>query len=235
MSFYKDLNHYYDQIFPLNEVALDFILENIKEGDSILDIGAGTGNMAIALAERGYKVTASEPEETMAQAIMDKAKVKGLPVSVHTKPMEQINDFAETFDQIVCMGNTLPHLPNMAAVTEFLQKCYEKLNDGGKLLIQQVNYDKVLSSEDFSFPVIEKEDFTFTRIYEKRDEHILFTTRLTVKGETTENTIPLYPITSEKLKASLAKAGFKSIRLFGNFKKAEHTILAPALVVVAEK
>lgn len=235
MPFYYDLSSYYDQIFPLNQTAKTFISQYFHKGNSVLDMGAGTGNMAIALAENGLNVTASEPEETMAESIKKKAKSKGLLLSVHTKAMEEINKFQENFDGILCIGNTLPHISDLEGVGNFLQKCYIKLNPNGIIILQQVNYDRVLSKNDYSFPAIEKNDFTFTRHYEKKDEHLLFTSRLTINGETTENTIPLYPITSQQLISILKKIGFQMIDVYGNFKGESHSNESPALVIVARK
>jgi glycine/sarcosine N-methyltransferase len=235
MSFYQDLTNYYDRIFPLNSVALSFISQYVHEGDSVLDMGAGTGNMAIALAEKGLQVTASEPEETMAASIQTKSAEKGLSLSVETRSMEQIGEFEGSFKAIICIGNTLPHLPNEDAVMNFLRQCSMKLKQDGVLIIQQVNFDKVLANENFAFPIIEKEDFIFTRHYQKEGDHILFTSKLTVNGKTTENTIPLYPLQSHQLTALLTEAGFQSVEQFGNFKGERYSIDSPALIVTAKQ
>jgi glycine/sarcosine N-methyltransferase len=198
-------------------------------------MGAGTGTTAIALAEKGLKVIASEPEETMAETIRKKAKSKGLTLSVYTKSMDEIDEFQEQFDGILCIGNTLPHLSDLDAVESYLRKCYFQLEANGILILQQVNYDKVLSKSDFTFPVIEKGDFTFTREYEKRDEHILFTSRLSCNGETTENTIPLFPITSQQLVPLLKEVGFQAVNVYGNFQSEKHSTESPALITVARK
>jgi glycine/sarcosine N-methyltransferase len=235
MSFYHDLTAYYDQIFPLNQTAFSFISEHFNQGSTILDMGAGTGNMAIALAEKDLKITASEPEDTMEQSIQKKANSKGVSLSVYTKSMEEIAKIQGDFDGILCIGNTLPHLSDIKAIEAFLRECYLKLNPNGLLILQQVNYDKVLSNDNFSFPVIEKEDFTFTRHYEKSSEHILFTTRLTLNEETIENTLPLYPVTSQQLISSLKNVGFGVVDVYGNFKGESHSTESPALVIVARK
>ena len=99
-------------------------------------MGAGTGNMAIALAEKGLHVTASEPEETMAESIRHKSELKELSVNVHTKSMEKIGEFQGSFDGIVCIGNTLPHLPSIEAVEEFFLQCNRKLKKDGVLNVR---------------------------------------------------------------------------------------------------
>ena len=76
MSFYQSFASYYDRIFPLNQTALSFVSNYFQPGESILDMGAGTGNMAIALADKEIEVTASEPDETMAESIRSKTDMK---------------------------------------------------------------------------------------------------------------------------------------------------------------
>lgn len=46
-----------------------------------LDLGTGPGTQAIALAERGFQVTATDLSDTAVQQALDKAKEKGLDIS----------------------------------------------------------------------------------------------------------------------------------------------------------
>lgn len=54
------------------------------EGASILDIGAGTGTIAIPLAQKGAQVTAMDISEGMLAALNEDAKEQGLSSKVHT-------------------------------------------------------------------------------------------------------------------------------------------------------
>lgn len=234
MTFYESLYPFYDKIFPLNKQAESFIETIFQEGESILDIGAGTGNMAIALAEKGFNVTAVEPEEKMARDIAAKANSKEVSVKVHTNTMQQIDQLNGEFDGILCVGNTLPHLQSLEEIENFLEVCYRKLRGDGKLLIQTVNFEKFFASSDFSFPVIEKESFRFERKYEQQGEKIQFTTTLTTTDGAFTNSIPLYPVTRENMIPLLENSGFRKIELYGNFKGESYSVSSPAFIVVAE-
>lgn len=234
MSFYKALYPFYDKIFPLNQQAASFMLANFNKGESLLDVGAGTGNMAIALAKEGLKVTALEPEQDMANDIVVKASTEGVPLEVLAYSMEQIEQLSIQYDGIYCVGNTLPHLQSIEDIQTFLEECSRKLKQGGKLVIQTVNFEKFFASSDFSFPLISKEEFTFHRKYEEQGEKVLFTATLTMDGTSVSNSIPLSPITSEMLVPLLEKAGFTDIQLLGNFKGEPYSVDSPAFIVVAK-
>lgn len=49
------------------------IVEELSRGGSILDVGAGTGRMAIPLAARGHRVTTVERDEEMARSLSEEA------------------------------------------------------------------------------------------------------------------------------------------------------------------
>jgi len=53
---------------------------NLHAGTA-LDLGTGPGTQAIALAERGFKVTATDISDTAVRHALDKAKEKGLDIS----------------------------------------------------------------------------------------------------------------------------------------------------------
>lgn len=235
MSFYKALTPYYDDIFPTNQRTLSFLTSHFKEGSSILDIGAGTGNMAISLSHQGFHVTAAEPEKMMAEQVMQKAKSCEYPFKVITNTMQQIGELEETYDGIYCIGNTLVHLNELEEFHTFFEQTFQKLCPEGVFIIQIVNFDKVLVKKDFTFPMIKKDIFTFERQYELDGEHILFSTTLSVNDKSQTNTIPLYPITSTQLLPLLEQCGFEVIDAYGNFENKAYSIDSPALIVVAKK
>ncbi len=53
---------------------------NLHAGTA-LDLGTGPGTQAIALAERGFKVTATDISDTAVRQALDKTKEKGLDIS----------------------------------------------------------------------------------------------------------------------------------------------------------
>lgn len=233
MTFYRSLTPYYDEIFPTNMKAVNFLVSNFKQGETLLDVGAGTGNMALYLSKEGFKITATEPEEAMANQIREKAANHS--VSVFTKTMQQLDEFEETFDGIYCIGNTLVHLNNLEEISEFIHQVYRRLADGGVFICQIVNFEKVLGNEDFTFPIIQKETFEFKRRYDVTGEHVLFTTTLTSVGQTFSNTTTLFPVTSKQLLPILKDSGFQTIETYGNFEKGTYSENSPALIVVVQK
>ncbi|RUL51092.1 class I SAM-dependent methyltransferase [Lysinibacillus antri] len=235
MSFYQSLASYYDRIFLLNNMALTFVEKHFQQGESLLDIGAGTGNMALALAEKGFIVKASEPDEEMVDIIRTKVEAKAFPISIYSETMQQIEAIGGFFDGILCVGNTLPHLKNLLEIQEFLGGCFNKLHAGGRLILQLVNYDHVLANDNFTFPVIEKEDFTFTRHYTKQEDNILFTSKLKVEDVENENTIALYPVVSKQLQTILGNVGFKDVAIYGSFKGEPYSSDSKAMILVARK
>ncbi|MNP34442.1 Glycine/sarcosine N-methyltransferase [compost metagenome] len=149
--------------------------------------------------------------------------------------MLQITQLNETYDGIYCIGNTLPHLKHLTEVRTFLQATYDKLKEHGTLVIQTVNFEKVLLQQGYSFPVIRKDAFTFTRLYELQNDTVLFTTILEDELNTHTNTLPLYPITKTQLEHELHKCGYHSLAVYGDYAKSPYTTESPGLVIVASK
>ena len=204
---------------------------HFKKGDTILDVGAGTGNMALSLTHLGFNVTALEPGESMAELIRSKTQTHQFPIHVTTKTMQQLNQLEENYQGIYCIGNTLAHLQDLEEIQAFFQQTYEKLQPGGIFIIQIVNFEK----QNIVFPTIQTEHFLFKRQYEQNGSHILFTTTLTTKDDFQKNTIPLYPATVAQLSPLLEACGFDSITAYGNFAMKNYEQDDPALIIVAKK
>lgn len=96
---------------------------HLQTGD-VLDLGTGPGTQAIALAERGFTVTATDISDTAVSKALDKAKAKGLDIAFkqddiltsslnqkfnfvldrgcfHVLPPERRPDYVRAVDQLI--------------------------------------------------------------------------------------------------------------------------------------
>lgn len=115
-------------------------------GARALDLGAGTGSQSIPLAELGYEVTAIDASTELL------AELRGRDPEVITREGD-IRDLAELvtgeFDVIVCMGDTLTHLPSKSAVERTLAAARNKLAPSGKLALTFRDYaSRTLEGDD---------------------------------------------------------------------------------------
>jgi ftsJ-like methyltransferase len=212
-QFYNQIAEKYDFIFPLSPAHKTFFASELH-GKTILDVGAATGNLTAYLSSQGYEVTAID----LSERLIAKAAEKGVTV-------QQLNmlaiDELPMFDNIVCIGNTLPHLDSKTSVQLFLQKAYRKLTQGGKLVLQLVNFQKYFAQQQGDYignlPLIENDKVKFERYYYLNEEgKIRFKTIL---DDTIKNEELLQPIFADQLTEWLTQIGFQAINLYGNFKK----------------
>ena len=229
-KFYNEIAEKYDYIFPLSPAHRVFF-DNEVHGKTVLDVGAATGNLTAHLSSQGYEVTAID----LSDRLIAKAVEKGIVV----RKLNMLNiDKLSTFDNIVCIGNTLPHLDSKASVQLFLQKAYGQLTQEGKLVLQLVNFEKYFAQQQGDYlgnlPLIANDKVKFERFYYLNEEgKIRFKTIL---DDTIENEELLQPIFADELIQWLTQIGFQTINLYGNFKKDPFDPNASmALIIVAEK
>ena len=229
-QFYNCIAEKYDFIFPLSPTHQTFFASELC-GQTVLDVGAATGNLTAYLLSQDYEVTAID----LSDRLIAKAAEKGIVV----QKLNMLNiDELSTFDNIVCIGNTLPHLDSKASVQLFLQKAYGQLTQGGKLILQLVNFQKYFAQQQGDYlgnlPLIANDKVKFERFYYLNKEgKIRFKTIL---DDTIENEELLQPIFADELIQWLTQIGFQTINLYGNFKKDPFDPNASmALIIVAEK
>lgn len=235
-KFYTEISKYYDYIFPTGNIQLNLMKELAGEPPkTILDIACGSGGYSKKLSDMGYGVTSIDLDSTMVK----KLKEKDSSIDGRVLNMLDIDQLDKTYDLLFCIGNSIVHLDNNDEILEFLKKCKNSLNAGGYLMIQIVNYDRILAKDVRTLPLIENEevDLIFERYYEYQPEKhkIDFKTILKVDHLNLENHVLLHPIKSEELKALLKKSGFTDIKTYGSFKKEEYDSMTSfPLVVVAQ-
>jgi glycine/sarcosine N-methyltransferase len=191
----------------------------------VLDSACGTGRHAIALAQRGYQVTATDLSAAMIEQARQNAAAAGAQVTLAVAGLGELAALGETFDAALCLGNSLPHLPTASAMAAALADFAAVLRPGGLLVIQNRNLDRVWAEQErFMAPQSHRQgsqEWLFVRFYDFREETITFNMirlRRTAEGwaqdvESTE----LRPIFRDDLAAALTGAGFEAISFYGGY------------------
>lgn len=242
MKFYKELSKVYDVVFPKDEKTLSFLQKDLKGNSKVLDLACGTGTYSMALALKGHRVDAIDLGEEM----IELAKGKGglyanFVVGDMTKFHEEFPK--EKYDLAYCIGNSIVHLKNKERIQEFIKDIYTTLAEGGNLIIQIVNYDRVINQNVTSLPTIDRQEkgVRFVRNYEYKDEEekVEFKTELIISKNGTEerflNSVDLIALKKDELVDMFSKAGFKNIEVYGGFLQEEFTVDSFALVIRGSK
>jgi SAM-dependent methyltransferase len=101
----------------------------------ILDVGAGTGRVALHLARAGHAVVALDREPVLLEALAERARTEGLDVPAVAADAVAFNLGNARFALIVVPMQTVQLLPGRAARASFLAAARRHLRPGGRLAL----------------------------------------------------------------------------------------------------
>jgi 2-polyprenyl-3-methyl-5-hydroxy-6-metoxy-1,4-benzoquinol methylase len=121
-----------------SKVKLKLIL-GLVEGQTVLDVGCGSGLLSKALLSKGYSVVAIDDDPKAVEI----TKKKGI-----TSYVASINDWgiSEKFDCIIC-ADVLEHIDNDQ---EIIKKIYSMLNPNGCLIVNVPSYQFLFGQHDIA-------------------------------------------------------------------------------------
>jgi len=237
MDFYRALSEYYDEVFPLKDPQRKFLHDYLQQETlkSVLDIGCGTGTIALEMSQQGVEVLGVDLSDEMIEISTKKAQERGLSSSFDTADMRDLSKIQREFEGILCLGNTLAHVSGETELKQVLAQFWKK---GTHLLLQTVNYDRILANQVKELPTIKTSHLTFYRFYTYRsDGKIDFSmkiefpdTRQVISGVNV-----LFPVTNAMLKNALQETGWELSGLWGNYDKVPWTENSPATIVTAKR
>lgn len=139
--------HFYDFIFnnrfghglsQLTQRNINDIQSRFPKGIKILDFGAGTGRLAIPLAEMGYQVFAVDQCKKMLQVLQEKAEAKNLAIHISTT----LDNFKhESFDLIISVFTVLHYITSEEALHGYFRDFKDMLKPGGHYLFDLENVE----------------------------------------------------------------------------------------------
>ena len=193
----------------------------------VLDAACGTGMHAIELGRRGFIASGADLSSGMIEQARKNAHVAEVDIRFEAAGFGRL---ASTFgvasqDAVLCLGNSLPHVLTTAEQTAALKDFSACLRSGGRLILQNRNFDKVLASRE---RWMEPQSFTdsggewiFLRLYDYLPDGLInfnIATLHRVAGgwQQSVTTTQLYPLRQAELLAGLAEAGFGAVQTSGS-------------------
>jgi ubiquinone/menaquinone biosynthesis C-methylase UbiE len=124
----------FGQAGRLRKLTVDLAL--LKPGDSLLDVGCGTGGVTIPARQRvgaGGKAAGIDPSPEMIAVSQKKAQRKGLEIDFRVGVIEALPFPDASFDAVTA-SLMVHHLPEHLLIKGF-SEIYRVLKPGGRLLI----------------------------------------------------------------------------------------------------
>jgi SAM-dependent methyltransferase len=215
----------------------------------ILDAACGTGMHAIALAQKGFSVSAADLFPEMITRSQENAAQSGVNIDARVAGFGNLAKVfgSGQFDLLLCLGNSLPHVLSEEELHRALTDFADCLRPGGVLLIiQNRNFDAVMANKArWMEPQSYKEgdnEWLFQRFYDFEPNSLIHFNIVTLKREdsgewrSSVSSTLLLPLLHDALLSALSKSGFDRIRTYGNMDSEPFIPMSsPNLIIIAHK
>jgi len=160
---YNQITNSYDHVEAANWVGRrlrrrmqEVLFQTFRDGDRVVEVGCGTGIEAIALAERGVSVVATDLSEDMVRLVREKAAAKGLTnLEARTLAAHEVGklheEFGNGFDGAYSHGGVLNMDPRIEDVADGLARL---VRPHGRFLCTVVNQTSLF--EALFYPLVLK-------------------------------------------------------------------------------
>jgi ubiquinone/menaquinone biosynthesis C-methylase UbiE len=225
-DFFDSTAEFYDDMISFDS-ALERRIELLKkfikpEWKKATDLGCGSGMDSISVAKLGLDVNAFDISPAMIEKANANANRNNVNVNFNISSILKIpHSFYSNFSFITSLGNTLTvfNSKNLHSAANVL---YKMLEPGGEILIQIINFKKVLSDKERIINITESSEWVFVRFYDFLNKSINFNILRFRKDNLREReiiTTKLYPHFHEEMSSLFKTAGFKKITFYGSLNK----------------
>jgi SAM-dependent methyltransferase len=193
--------------------TLESLPSPIQRGLAV-DLGSGPGFQTIALAELGFSPVVAI--DTSAELLDElRSHADSLPVRTEKADLRDLPVIVqpEQATVIVCMGDTLTHLPEKSDVSALFGSVFDRLRKGGVFVITYRDLTKELFGTDRFIPVRSDESKIMTCFLEFENAesvvvHDLVHMRQDSGWSLNKNSYRKLRLGIEWVRAELSKAGF---------------------------
>ena len=230
-EFYNRLAEFFDVMTDWQSrlaFEMPFLVATLAQHQvhAVLDCASGTGWHAIALAQRGYRVAASDASAEMIARARENAQREGVTVPFNVATFQDLRaTYHEHFDALLCLGNSIPHVLTDDAARASLANMHDVLRAGGVLVLHNLNYDKRWNDKPRWFGVnsgtLGGNETLVWRFADYGEALITFNIALFTKGDAGAWSVqvqstPQRPYQKDQLASLLHDAGFREITFYGS-------------------
>jgi SAM-dependent methyltransferase len=192
-----------------------------KVAGRVADVGTGSGAYALALARQGISSVGLDPSEQM----VCNARANALRMDVHNAQFARMGmaDLGlvsvPPFNAVLCMGNTVPHMLADEELDHGLAATRRSLSEGGILVLQLLNYERILAEQERIVSIDSDRNEGFVRFYDFLPDGMVRFNLLRFSSEAGDHklkSVLLRPYVKDELVGFLQRAGFTDIEAFGD-------------------
>jgi ubiquinone/menaquinone biosynthesis C-methylase UbiE len=205
---------------------------------TILDMGSGTGRLAVALAERGHRVTGADPSPGMLQVARSR---RGHQRVTWVDSTAADLALATRFDLIIMTGHVFQVFLSDADVRATLGALRRHLAPGGRLAFETRNplveewrtWTPALTRERLQVPGIGAVEL-HDGVTAQAGALVTFETHFRfAPDDIVVAPVSLRFMSQAELAALLGEAGFTGIAWFGNWDRSPISLTSPEIIVIA--
>jgi SAM-dependent methyltransferase len=243
MDPYAEIAPYYDWEHDEFRDDIEFYLNAIRDGP-VLEVGVGTGRIALPLARAGHEVWGVDPSEAMMARARD--RLAGIPrVHLRLGSVDQL-DQAPRFGTTLLPLNTLWHAADLDDQIEMLQAVHRRMTTNGLLFVDLSN---PLSMADRQSRGELRQRFrrsvdgctitSYSSVWDDEADQVL---TLALTYEESRAGVPVQRSFAElelrylyrfELDAALRLAHFAVLQVYGSYDLQPYSSASPNLIVVA--
>ena len=153
---------------PGSEDLLEEVLQALPPGARVLDSACGIGADAMALARRGFNVTASDASASMVAEARRRCLQFGVEIDITQSRWQDLPQRVPgPFELILCLGNSIVHTAAESEMIASLAGLKQILSPGGVLVIDSRNWEHLYEAKPRIIPhhVIERRGVRSSSLY----------------------------------------------------------------------
>ena len=205
-----------------------FLMSQLKEHGvkKVLDVALGDGVDTIYLLQQGFDVASNEVDGPFREKAIENARNEGLTIAPTALDWRELDHAyqPESFDAIVCMGNSLTCVFGRENQLAALQQFRRILKPEGLLLIDERNFQRILDNREAAIAgtlhssgryVYTGTEKVKARFVDVSDEQILIEYTHLESGK--KAYYKVFPFKHSELLGLLKETGFSRIEQFSDY------------------